>query len=155
MEITSRNANSNDASVLLSWRNSTETRKNSLNSDLITLDQHIEWFSSRLLRIESEPFLLFFYNCKPIGIVRLDIESSKSNEFLISIFVESSYQGIGIGKKMLATVCEQYLSTPEKKIVAKVQKSNVISKKLFVSTGFKLISESSEFVTYEKHSNKI
>ena len=112
------------------------------------------WFSSRLLRIESEPFLIFFWKLKPIGTVRLDFESFKSRKFLISIFVDPTYQGVGIGNKILTIICEQYLTTPGKVIIARVHKSNIVSKKLFVSTGFKLIFESSDFILYEKNSNE-
>jgi len=154
MEITCRNANFDDASLLLSWRNSPEARKYSLESELITSDEHMAWFSSRLLRIESEPFLIFFWKLKPIGTVRLDFESFKSKKFLISIFVDPTYQGVGIGNKILTIICEQYLTTPEKVIIARVQQSNIVSKKLFVSAGFKLISESSDFILYEKNSNE-
>ena len=107
------------------------------------------------MEIQKKCFLIFFWKLKPIGTVRLDFESFKSKKFLISIFVDPTYQGVGIGNKILTIICEQYLTTPEKVIIARVQQSNIVSKKLFVSAGFKLISESSDLILYEKNSNEI
>jgi len=151
MKITFRNANFDDASLLFFWRNSPEARNFSQKSELISLNEHVEWFSSRLLRIGLEPFLIFFWDQKPVGSIRLELESNKSKKLFISIFVDPAYQGMGIGKKILDITCKKYLSVGETTIIAKVQKTNLVSKKLFMKAGFELVSNSGEYIIFEKN----
>ena len=151
MKITFRNANFEDASLLYFWRNSPEARNFSQKSEPITLNEHTEWLSSRLLRISEEPFLIFFWDQKPVGSIRLELESDKSEKFFISIFVDPAYQGMGIGQKILEITCEKYLSVDEATIIAKVKKSNLVSKKLFIKAGFKFVSNSDEYIIFEKN----
>ena len=151
MNITFRNANFEDASLLYFWRNSPEARNFSQKSEPITLNEHTEWLSSRLLRISEEPFLLFFLDQKPVGSIRLEFESNKYEKFFISIFVDPAYQGMGIGEKILEITCEKYLSVDEATIIAKVKKSNLVSKKLFIKAGFKFVSNSDEYMIFEKN----
>ena len=150
MKITFRNANFEDASLLYFWRNSPEARNFSQKSEPITLNEHTEWLSSRLLRISEEPFLIFFWDQKPVGSIRLELESDKSEKFFISIFVDPAYQGMGIGEKILEITCEKYLSVDEATIIAKVKKSNLVSKKLFIKAGFKFVSNFDEYMIFEK-----
>lgn len=133
------------------WRNSPEARNFSQKSEPITLNEHTEWLSSRLLRISEEPFLIFFWDQKPVGSIRLEFESIKSEKFFISIFVDPAYQGMGIGEKILEIACEKYLSVDEATIIAKVKKSNLVSKKLFIKAGFKFVSNSDEYMIFEKN----
>ena len=151
MKITFRNADFEDASLLYFWRNSPEARSFSQKSEPITLNEHTEWLSSRLLRISEEPFLIFFWDQKPVGSIRLEFESNKSEKFFISIFVDPAYQGMGIGEKILEITCEKYLSVDEATIIAKVKKSNLVSKKLFIKAGFKFVSNSDEYMIFEKN----
>ena len=150
MKITFRNANFEDASLLYFWRNSPEARNFSQKSEPITLNEHTEWLSSRLLRISEEPFLIFFWDQNPVGSIRLEFESNKSEKFFISIFVDPAYQGMGIGEKILEITCEKYLSVDEATIIAKVKKSNLVSKKLFIKAGFKFVSNFDEYMIFEK-----
>ena len=151
MKITFRNANFEDASLLYFWRNNPEARNFSQKSEPITLNEHTEWFSSRLLRIDEEPFLIFFWDQKPVGSIRLEFESNKSEKFFISIFVDPAYQGMGIGQKILEITCEKYLSVGEATIIAKVKKSNLVSKKLFIKAGFEFVSNSDEYMIFKKN----
>jgi hypothetical protein len=43
------------------------------------------------------------------------------------------------------------LSVGETTIIAKVKKNNLVSKKLFMKAGFELVSNSGEYVIFEKN----
>ena len=58
---------------------------------------------------------------------------------------------MGIGKKILDITCEKYLSFGETTLIAKVQKTNLVSKKLFMKAGFELVSNSDEYIVFEKN----
>ena len=58
---------------------------------------------------------------------------------------------MGIGKKILDITCKKYLSVGETTIIAKVQKSNLVSKKLFIKAGFEFVSNSDEYMIFKKN----
>ena len=85
MEITQRPATLGDAAILLTWRNNPSTREFSHHSGLILSDEHLEWLTARLERIQFEPFFLFAADHQAIGMSRLDILSGSVDKYEISI----------------------------------------------------------------------
>lgn len=151
MKITKRTATLGDAAVLLTWRNNPNAREFSLHSELIPFDEHLKWLSHRLERVELEPFFLFTTNNKMIGMSRLDIVSGSTDEYEISILVESDQRGKGVGTRILNMTCESFFSLhPDKTIVAKVHEHNLVSQKLFANADFELRTPESDFLHFEK-----
>jgi RimJ/RimL family protein N-acetyltransferase len=152
MEITHRTATLNDAAVLLAWRNSSSAREFSLNSEIIRIEEHLKWLSDRLERVQLEPFFVFSKGDSLIGMSRLDVVSGSDYKNEISILVDSSQHGKGIGARILNITCKSFFNlNPDKSIVANVHRSNLVSQKLFTSAGFRLISPNGEFLHFEKN----
>ena len=152
MGITKRNASLGDAAVLLEWRNSPSARKFSQNSELIKIEDHLEWFMERLERTRVEPFFMFELNHKLVGMSRLDFEFQSEDEFVISILVNPDQHSKGIGTKILDITCETVFNLhPNHAITAKIHQSNLISQKLFVNAGFELQNPVGDFLNFKKH----
>jgi RimJ/RimL family protein N-acetyltransferase len=152
MEITQRTATLSDAAILLNWRNNSRVREFSMYSNLILIDEHLKWFTARLERVQFEPFYVFEVNKLLIGMSRLDVMSGEVNKYSISILVDPTQHGKGVGKKILNMTCENFLSLhPATTLVASVHKYNLVSQKLFISSGFELIPTTGDFLHYEKH----
>jgi RimJ/RimL family protein N-acetyltransferase len=151
MEITHRPATLGDAAVLLSWRNNSSAREYSMNSNIISNDEHLKWLSDRLKRVQLEPFLIFEKDAKLIGMCRLDVIPGLNCKNEISILVDSSQQGKKIGTRILEITCEFFFSLfPDKTVIANVHSSNFVSQKLFAGAGFNFISTEGEFLQFEK-----
>jgi spore coat polysaccharide biosynthesis protein SpsF len=150
MEIRYRNVKFEDASLLYKWRNSFLAKKNSINTNLIEFDDHLKWFSKRILEINNQPFWIFFLNNEPIGTIRFDLETNKSNTFNISIYVDPIYHGQGFGSQILDLSLKLLPNNTEILLVAKVKISNLVSKKLFLRSGFAIVAEFKNLVVLEK-----
>lgn len=151
MEITQRTATLDDAAVLLTWRNNSNTREFSLHSELILGSEHLEWLTARLARVQYEPFFLFAADSKAIGMSRLDVVGGSVNKFEISILVDPNQHGKGIGTRILKMTCEAFLNLhPDYTILASVHQHNFVSQKLFASAGFDLLPSVGDFLHYEK-----
>ena len=151
MEITQRTATLGDAAVLLTWRNDPSVREFSLHSEVISGDEHLEWLTARLERVQFEPFFLFSVDNKAIGMSRLDVISRTVNTFEISISVDPNQTSNGVGTRILNMTCEIFSSLhPDSSIVANVHYHNVVSQKLFTRAGFKLLPTEGNFLNFEK-----
>lgn len=152
MEITQRTATLSDAAILLNWRNNSRAREFSLHSDLISNDEHLRWFTARLERVQFEPFYVFAANKLLIGMSRLDVMTGEVNKYKISILVDPTQHGKGVGTRILNMTCENFFSLHlNTTIIANVHKHNFVSQKLFISAGFELLPTTSDFLHYEKH----
>lgn len=151
MGITKRNARLSDAELLLEWRNSPRAREFSQNSELIQIEEHLEWLSERLEKIRFEPFYVFELEHKSVGMSRLDIEFNSPDTFAISILVDPVQHSKGIGTRILSTTCEAFFDLhPDYRIVAKVHRSNFVSQKLFANAGFELQNSVGDFICLKK-----
>ena len=152
MEITQRTATLSDAAILLAWRNNPSTREFSHHSELILSDEHLEWLTARLERIQFEPFFLFAADDKPIGMSRLDILSGSVNKYEISILVDPNQRGKEIGTRILHMTCEAFFGLhPDHTIVASVHRDNFVSQKLFTGADFELLLSVGDFLHFEKN----
>lgn len=139
-----------DSSTLLTWRNSSESRQVSTQSDAISSDEHLKWFSSRIKKIDLEPYLIFFLDNIPVGTCRLDLNRENQNEFIVSIIVAPLYRRMGIGEIIFGLTYETFLSDSSKIVIANVHKSNLPSQRLFSKLGFKIDKMSNNFIRYKK-----
>ena len=151
MEISQRTATLSDAALLLGWRNAPRVREVSLHPDPILSDEHLQWLSARLKRVQFEPFFLFAVDNELIGMSRLDLLAEFTNKYEISILVDPRHQGRGLGRRILDMTCESFFHLyHDKSLVARVNKDNYISQKLFSGAGFKLLSSSRDYLSFEK-----
>jgi RimJ/RimL family protein N-acetyltransferase len=140
-----------DANLLLSWRNSSNTRRFSGHTALIPSDDHFKWFIARLDRAQVEPFFIFQSDLEPIGMSRLDLVNGSVNQFEISIMVDPKHSGKRLGSRILEMTCNSLLNLMfDFSIAAKVHPNNIVSQKLFTSAGFDLVSSRDIFLHFEK-----
>ena len=153
MEITQRTATLDDAAVLLTWRNHPSAREFSLHSELIPSEEHLQWLTARLKRVQIEPFLLFAADHEVIGMSRLDAVAESTEKYEISILIDPIQHGKGMGTRILNMTCETFFSLyPDNTIVANVHQHNFVSKKLFTNAGFRLLPSAGTFLRFEKTS---
>ena len=151
MEITQRTAKLEDAALLLAWRNNPSVREFSLHSGVIQNDEHMDWFTARLERVQHEPFFLFVAAYESIGMSRLDFMFESTDKYEISILVDPNQQGKGFGTKILNMTCGAFFNlNPDKTIIANVHQNNSVSQKLFLRAGFQLMNSVGNFFQFEK-----
>lgn len=151
MEIRQRTATLDDADLLLNWRNDPSVREFSLHSNIIQIDEHLQWLSARLKRIDLEPFYLFMAEGEVVGMSRLDIVSGLTEVYEISVLIDPYKQGKGLGGRILDMTCKSFFCLyPDKSINALVHKRNYVSQRLFLSAGFHLKTPTGDFLNYEK-----
>jgi len=141
-ELTFRSATLDDAELLLKWRNNLETRLASINSDMISKEDHIKWFT-KLITKNNIILLIAEKNNKPVGTIRIEI---KNNIKELSWTVAPAQRGKGIGKLMLYEIVRQLNGN----LIAKIKKENIPSVKMAEYAGFKLDHESDGLLFYIK-----
>lgn len=123
-----RPATMDDARLLHAWRNDSETRKASRNSDPVSWREHEAWLSAaiaspdRLIRIVWDAH-------KPVGVVRAD-RSPEGWELSWTVAPEA--RGRGIGQRML----RQFAAGFDGRLTAIIRKDNIASAKIAVAAGF-------------------
>jgi RimJ/RimL family protein N-acetyltransferase len=133
-----------DALQLFDWVNDEEVRKNSLNTNQISIIDHFTWFQAK---IKSETTKIYLFTDKfdsAIGQIRVD----KVNEYFeIDYSISNPYRGRGLGNKIVELLIIQMGNV---NLLAKVKKTNLPSIKVFVNNGFKLYKEEKELIIYTK-----
>ena len=131
-----RKALKQDSEQIFAWRNHSSVRAVSRNSNLITWQEHQQWFSS-VINDLNRPLLIGEINDYPMGVVRFDI---KENQAEVSIYVNPEEQSSGHGVKLLQSA-ENWLSLhylEVSSIFAQVLGENSLSHRLFVSANYRL-----------------
>ena len=141
-ELSFRYATKDDESILLAWRNSQNVRKYSSTTDYIDQNMHSEWFEARLSNIQIQPLLIFNWNQKEIGMVRLDKLNAPSKIFEISILVDEFFQNRGFATLMISQSLEfAKLELSAEEVRATIHKKNIHSIQLFTKMNFLSISK--------------
>lgn len=143
-----RKPNESDLMLYFDWANDKSVRKNSYQSNKISLEQHSQWFLNKLK--DDSCFMYLFENHigNPIGQVRIQ----KQNEFeaIIGISNDEKHRGKGYATKMLILATRVFLEkNPNYIINAYIKVENTASKKVFQKAGFNL----KEMVYYEGFSS--
>jgi len=143
-----------DSERILRWRNSTTARNVSPLGREIDDSEHREWFSSRIRRISSEPYWMMTFNGNNVGFVRLDLSDNLLNMFTVSIFVDSEYRMLGIGRQMLRLAFDSITNeNKDYEFRAVISRDNVSSIRLFKSFDFDYFAELDEhFSEYRRKS---
>ena len=154
MDIVMRPVSLSDSERILRWRNSTTARNVSSLGREIDDSEHREWFSSRIRRISSEPYWMMTFNGNNVGFVRLDLSDNLLNMFTVSIFVDSAYRMLGIGRQMLRLAFDSITNeNKDYEFRAVISRDNVSSIRLFKSFNFEFFAELDEhFSEYRRKS---
>ena len=129
-----REANIDDAKIILQWRNDSLTRENSFSKDLIDPETHIRWFNSKLSDKKCSMFIMMD-GTEKVGQLRID----RVNEIgEISYMIAPNKRKMGYGKQIIK-LAEGAVSSNIKVLVGLVESFNEASKKCFI------INDYSEF----------
>ncbi|MDQ3046719.1 MAG: UDP-2,4-diacetamido-2,4,6-trideoxy-beta-L-altropyranose hydrolase [Bacteroidota bacterium] len=129
-----RMANEADLDQYYKWANDELVREQSYNQNKVSLEEHRNWFGSKLN--SPDCFFYLFHDQKntPVGQVRID---KSSGEIIIGISIDHDHRGKNLGKPMLEKAYKHYFSkNPEAIIYAYIKNANYASYAAFKKAGF-------------------
>lgn len=128
-ELKLREAVAPDVTLLFNWANDEAVRNNSISQEPITWENHVNWFNSKLIDLNTK-ILILENDYVSIGQMRLVLQDGS---WTINYSIDKSYRGKGYGKKIVLLSLEKYPSAPFRAVV---KKDNIASQKVFESLGF-------------------
>jgi len=120
--MTLRPATTQDADLLLEWRNDPETREASHNTVEVLRDEHISWLT-KTLNNSNRRLLIAEENGVPVGTVRADLAEGI---WELSWTVAPVARGQRVGKRMVVLLAHQ-ISEP---IRAEIKAGNIPSARI-------------------------
>jgi spore coat polysaccharide biosynthesis protein SpsF len=134
MNIIFKKSSIDDLDLLFDWVNEDMVRKNSFSNDIITYNQHAEWFKDKI-NSENTKIFICYLDDKPVGQVRIDIIGMDG---YIDYSVDKYYRKKGIGTIILKNIKDIILELNIKvsRLIGKVKKDNHGSINAFIKAGF-------------------
>jgi RimJ/RimL family protein N-acetyltransferase len=147
-EIVFREAEVHDSLFVLGLRNANEVRKFAVNSDEITVSDHLSWFEKRISNQTNGPFWIVEYSDLKIGYIRFD--ASQESDWEVSIAISERYRGKGFGKQILKIGIGKFQEIkPNALVIARIHQENFASIATFVALGFTQIDCDKAFNTFQ------
>lgn len=142
-----RHATIDDTMFLFELVNEHECRKNSLNSNFITFEEHEEWMRQILCSDVKRQYIFSVCDC-PVGQGRLELVGDSCR---ISYSLIPKYRGCGYGKILVQLLNNIALQDfPDCKYsFGEVLKWNVASQKIFEELGYQA-DQRDDFFSYRK-----
>ena len=122
-----RDADINDAEIILEWRNDSLTRNNSFSKELIDYETHIKWYKSKLSDKDCYLYILMD-DTETIGHLRIDRVNDVGR---ISYTIAPGKRKRGYGKRIIE-LSESVVTGEIKALAGIVESSNEPSKKCFI-----------------------
>ena len=120
------------ASRVLAWNGAAEVRARSRDPRPIAVDDHARWFAARLRAPRGGLWIAVLGGC-PVGVVRIDREADDASALgRISIVLDSSVRGRGLGRRVIALAC----AADGGPVVAEILVDNRTSRACFEAAGF-------------------
>lgn len=131
MSIYLREADINDAEIILEWRNDKFTRQHSFSKDTIDLETHLKWFHSKLSDENCFMYILID-NTERVGHLRID----KINDIgKISYMIAPDKRKMGYGKQIIKLV-EKAANSKINVLAGLVENFNEASRKCFIANDY-------------------
>lgn len=129
-----RSATVDDMNILFDWANEPSVRKNSFNTNNISIDEHKAWLERVLADMHTKLFILQ-EDDNPVGQVRLALKDGK---WQISYSIAPAYRGQGYGKIILRLAENELIHRGHtgEKLYAEVKKDNIASQRIFKKLGY-------------------
>jgi UDP-2,4-diacetamido-2,4,6-trideoxy-beta-L-altropyranose hydrolase len=121
-----------------------EVRKYFVNTEVPSIDQHIDWFQKIIDSPTSQLFILML-GVHKTGILRVD--NINSDKLEVSIIVSPDYWGNRLANKALNIIESLVLN---KTLKAVIHNNNTASKKVFLRSGFIMNKKDGQFSEYLK-----
>jgi UDP-2,4-diacetamido-2,4,6-trideoxy-beta-L-altropyranose hydrolase len=134
-----RNANSDDAVMMYSWRNDPRTREVSSNSLEFTFEEHVTWLHQTLLDCDHI-LLIGMIGEYSVGVIRFDKLSVANYE--VSIYLDPALHGLRLGSQLLLKGESTLISRlgSNALVHATVIDGNRSSERLFREAGYRKIA---------------
>jgi RimJ/RimL family protein N-acetyltransferase len=130
-----RKAAADDVMLYFKWANDAEVRRQSYQTETISLDQHKKWFDKKIN--DTNCLLLVFENEEklPVGQIRFQKETAEID--VIGISLANEYRGKGYAAQLLQMASDYFLKLyPGKTIYAYIKNDNAGSIKSFSKANF-------------------
>lgn len=134
--LTIRPARPDDGERLWHWRNDPAVRRASLNQNEIPLEEHLGWYR-RALSDPNREILVAEVDGQPMGMVRFDRDG---NTATVSILLAAGFRGKRMAGPVLAAAI-RVAKAGQSILRALVRQDNPASRALFLSQGFRVVSE--------------
>lgn len=115
-----RRATIEDARMLLRWRNDAETRKQSISTEPVPWENHVQWLQKSLENPRRILAIAETLSEEPIGTIRADTRDDGFTE--ISYTVAPAWRGKGVSKPMAQEFVRKFLQG--KRIAASIKKGH-------------------------------
>ncbi len=157
--VTLRLASPEDCRRLWKWRNEQAAREASFNTEHISFEEHVRWFTTKLTDPNTCILIATNADGHEVGYVRFDIVGDEAE---ISLSIDRAERGNGYGIAAIKKGSHYLLATrPVRRIVAHIKPTNTRSmvafeRAEFVLRGYKRIAgvEACEFVYEGKTSDR-
>ena len=134
-ELLLRRADLQDSGFVWRWRNDPETRRYSLNSELITWHQHRSWYAEQLQDPDAAIYILENPLAGPIAQARYTRRDVATAEVHVTVSPEA--RGKGAGTRILReSVTDAMRSLTVVQVVATITLENERSLRAFKSSGY-------------------
>lgn len=136
-----RTANQQDVDLYFDWANDPVTRQNSYNKEPVDYDAHVKWFRKKINSPDSVLYVFQNESNETVGQIRFD-RIPGTDDFLVSISVDSNHRGKGYASQMLTQSAHCLLAAnPGAHIIAHVFVSNEASYRSFIKAGYQLAEQ--------------
>lgn len=137
--LTFRDAAHSDCNLYFKWVNDALVRKNSLNTDTISLENHTKWFTSKIGNPDVFMYVFIDNEGLPVGQVIIEI---KNNWVSIGQSVAKEHRGKKYSTEILTKSTNAFLEmSPKQTIVSVVKSTNIPSLKMSINSGFNVLEK--------------
>jgi RimJ/RimL family protein N-acetyltransferase len=133
MAVSLRRAGLADCERVWAYNFAPDVRAMSGTADAVSLDAHAAWFARRLAEVDA-PIWIIESEGEAVGVVRIDRLGEPARTGRISIALDPSARGRGIGKAAIFEATRTW-SRPT---VAEIRSDNIASRAAFEACGFTL-----------------
>lgn len=140
--VTLRRAAIEDVRLLYDWRNDKEVRLKSLNTNPLNWDEHVGWFTERLVLTHNETiWIAEDDDGSPYGSGRILLTDDGLGT--ISVVIAPERRGHGLGRQLIVLLADK-IRQMKVVPVARIVRGNVASLKAFTASGFRVYDDDPE-----------
>ena len=147
MKILIKKVLKSDLNFTFLLRNNKSIRKKFFNSNIISINEHKDWFLKKI-KSKKDLFLVIIKDKNKIGTIRYD---KKEFYYEISISLLPKYQSKNIGSEALKA-SEKILK--KGMILSNIKKNNQKSLKFFINNGYSVLSKDKKNILYKVLNNQ-